>query len=53
MRAFANEARIKAINRRKIPTAPAAAVTLPGRSTAAHRYCSASSLKVTKPIIGK
>jgi len=23
------------------PTAPAAAVTLPGRNTAAHRYCSA------------
>ena len=30
---------------RRIPTAPAAAVTLP-----AYRYCSASSLKLTKPI---
>ena len=28
-------------------TAPTAAVTLPGRSTAAQRYCSASSLKTT------
>src|SRR6266403_6069691 len=34
-------------------TAPAAAVTLPGRNTAAHRYCSASSLKLTKPITGQ
>src|SRR5271167_242618 len=41
--------RINCISRRRIPTAPAAAVTLPGRNTAAHRYCSASSLKLTKP----
>src|ERR1039458_8001651 len=45
MRTFGNELRTSAIKRRKIPTAPAAAVTLPGRNTAAHRYCSASSLK--------
>ena len=38
MRTFENELRIKTINRRKIPTAPAAAVTLPGRNTAAHKY---------------
>jgi hypothetical protein len=30
-----------------------AAVTLPGRNTAAHRYCSASSLKLRKPITGR
>jgi len=34
-------------------TAPLAAVTLPGRNTAAQRYCSASSLKLTKPITGR
>jgi hypothetical protein len=39
--------------RRRIPTAPAGAVALPGRSTAAHRYCSASSLKLTNPITGR
>ena len=32
---------------------PAAALTLPGRNTAAQRYCSASSLKLTKPITGR
>ena len=35
------------------PLAPTAAVTLPGRNTAAHRYCSASSLKLIKPITGR
>src|SRR5271166_3344569 len=37
--------RINCISRRKIPTAPAEAVTLPGRNTAAHRYCSASFIE--------
>jgi primosomal protein N'' len=41
------------ISRRSNPTAPTAAVTLPGRNTAVHRYCSASSLKLTKPSTGK
>ena len=39
--------------RRSRATAPTAAPTLPGRNTEAHRYCSASSLKLTKPITGR
>ena len=40
-------------SRRSMPRAPRVAGALPGRRIAAHRYCSASSLKVTKASSGQ
>ena len=45
------EAGMRRTMRHKIPAAPSMAGALPGRNTAASRYCSGSSLKLTKAIM--